>query len=172
MNEMIKKISNTELSMKKIAIALYAGLVIGLSTAPASAQMVVAKEGEQLPALALNYLGKQPELTGKPLLVEFWATWCPPCRKSIPHLNEIYSKYKSQGLQIVGITDEDEATVKKFQKQIPMDYNVAINTPGSIYQRFGITAIPTAFLVNKSGKIVWAGHPMELSETEIQSVLN
>ena len=158
--------------MKKIAIALYAGLLIGLSTTPASAQMVVAKEGEQLPALALNYLGKQPELTGKPLLVEFWATWCPPCRKSIPHLNEIYSKYKSQGLQIVGITDEDEATVKKFQKQIPMDYNVAINTPGSIYQQFGITAIPTAFLVNKSGKIVWAGHPMELSETEIQSVLN
>ena len=124
--------------MKKIAIALYAGLVIGLSTAPASAQMLVAKEGEQLPALALNYLGKQPELAGKPLLVEFWATWCPPCRKSIPHLNEIYSKYKAQGLQIVGITDEDEATVKKFQKQIPMDYNVAINTPGSIYEEFGI----------------------------------
>ncbi|MBV9107419.1 MAG: TlpA family protein disulfide reductase [Verrucomicrobia bacterium] len=158
--------------MKKIAIALYAGLLIGLSMAPAPAQMVLVKEGGQLPALALNYLGKQPELTGKPLLVEFWATWCPPCRKSIPHLNEIYSKYKSQGLQIVGITDEDEATVKKFQKQIPMDYSVAISTPGSIYQQFGITAIPTAFLVNKGGKIVWTGHPMELSETEIQSVLN
>ena len=158
--------------MKKIAVGLCAGLLIGLSAAPAPAQRVVPREGEQLPALALNYLGKQPELTGKPLLVEFWATWCPPCRKSIPHLNEIYSKYKSQGLQIVGITDEDEATVKKFQKQIPMDYNVAINTPGAIYEQFGITAIPTAFLVNKSGKIVWEGHPMELSETEIQSVLN
>ena len=53
-----------------------------------------------------------------------------------------------------------------------MDYNVAINTPGSIYEQFGVQAIPTAFLVDKSGKIVWTGHPMELSESEIQSVLN
>jgi len=158
--------------MKKIAIVLGVGLLIGLLSAPARAQLIVVKQGEKLPTLALNYLGKQPELTGRALLVEFWATWCPPCRKSIPHLNEIYAKYKAQGLQIVGITDEDEATVKKFQKQIPMDYNVAINTPGSIYEEFGIKAIPTAFLVDKGGKIVWTGHPMELSEDEIQSVLN
>jgi thiol-disulfide isomerase/thioredoxin len=157
--------------MKKIAIALFTGLLIGLSAAPIQAQMMVVKQGEQLPTLSLNYLGKQPDLTGKPLLVEFWATWCPPCRTSIPHLNEIYAKYKAKGLQIVGITDENEATVKKFQKQIPMDYNVAINTPGSIYEQFGIKAIPTAFLVNKSGKIVWTGHPMDLTEGEIQSVL-
>jgi thiol-disulfide isomerase/thioredoxin len=168
----VKDIQVGELLMKKIAIVLCIGLLIGLPAARTQAQMMVAKQGEQLPALALNYLGNKPELTGKPLLVEFWATWCPPCRKSIPHLNEIYAKYKSQGLQIVGITDENEATVKKFQKQVPMDYNVAINTPGTIYEQFGIQAIPTAFLVNKSGKIVWTGHPMELSETQIQSVLN
>jgi thiol-disulfide isomerase/thioredoxin len=172
MNEIIKKCSNMELSMKKIAIALLMGLLIGLPAASTHAQLVVAKEGAQLPTLSLNYLGEQPELAGKPLLVEFWATWCPPCRKSIPHLNEIYSKYKAKGLQIVGITDEDKATVQKFLKQIPMDYNVAINTPGSTFEQFGVTAIPTAFLVNKSGKIVWTGHPMELSESEIQSVLN
>src|SRR3984893_12883299 len=164
--------SNTELLMKKIAIALCAGLLIGLPVAPGYAEVAVVKQGEQLPALALNYLGKQPELSGKPLLVEFWATWCPPCRKSIPHLNEIYAKYKAQGLQVIGITDENEAIVEKFQKQIPMDYDVAINTPQTVSHQFGIQAIPTAFLVDKSGKIVWTGHPMELSETEIQSVLN
>ena len=158
--------------MKKIAIALCVGLLIGLPAATTHAQMIAAKQGEQLPTLTLNYLGKQPELTGKPLLVEFWATWCPPCRKSIPHLNEIYAKYKAQGLQVIGITDENEAIVEKFQKQIPMNYDVAINTPQSVYQQFGIQAIPTAFLVDKSGKIVWTGHPMELSESEIQSVLN
>jgi cytochrome c biogenesis protein CcmG, thiol:disulfide interchange protein DsbE len=158
--------------MKKIAIAFCAGLLIGLPLAPSRAQLVPVKLGESLPTLSLNYLGKQPELAGRPLLVEFWATWCPPCRKSIPHLNEIYAKYKTQGLEIVGITDEDEATVKKFQKQIPMDYSVAINTPGSIYKQFGIQAIPTAFLVDKEGKIVWTGHPMDLTEAEIQAVLN
>jgi thiol-disulfide isomerase/thioredoxin len=162
----------TELSMKKIAIALCIAWLSGMTEASLQAQMVVPKAGDPLPTLTLNYLGKQPELNGKPLLVEFWATWCPPCRKSIPHLNEIYSKYKTQGLEIVGITDEDEATVKKFQKQIPMDYNVAINTPQSIYKQFGIEAIPTAFLVDKGGKIVWSGHPMDLTENQIQSVLN
>jgi thiol-disulfide isomerase/thioredoxin len=158
--------------MKKSFRALFGILFFGIFVGPLYSQLAVPKAGDPLPTLALNYLGKQPELSGRPVLVEFWATWCPPCRKSIPHLNEIYAKYKSQGLEIVGITDEDEATVKKFQQQVPMEYNVAINTPQSVYQQFGIEAIPTAFLVNKGGKIVWTGHPMELTEVEIQGVLN
>lgn len=158
--------------MKKIAIAVCIAWLVGMPAASVHAQMVVPKAGDPLPTLSLNYLGKQPELTGRPLLVEFWATWCPPCRKSIPHLNQIYAKYRPKGLEIVGITDEDEATVKKFQKQIPMEYNVAINTPNSIYKQFGIQVIPTAFLVDKGGKIVWTGHPMDLTESQIQSVLN
>jgi thiol-disulfide isomerase/thioredoxin len=158
--------------MKKIFRAILGILFFGIFVGPLHAQLVVPKAGDPLPTLALNYLGKQPELSGRPVLVEFWATWCPPCRKSIPHLNQIYEKFKSQGLEIVGITDEDEATVKKFQQQVPMEYNVAINTPQSVYQQFGIEGIPTAFLVNKGGKIVWTGHPMELTDVQIQGVLN
>jgi len=166
------RLSNEELLMKKILTAIFGVLFFGIICEALHAQTAVPKPGDPLPTLALNYLGKPPELNGKPVLVEFWATWCPPCRKSIPHLNQIYSKYRSKGLEIVGITDENEATVKKFQEQIPMDYNVAINTPESIYRQFGIEGIPTAFLVDKKGKIVWTGHPMELTEVEIQSVLD
>ena len=158
--------------MKRILLAIFGILSLGIVVGPVRAESAVPKTGDSFPKLALNYLGKEPELTGKPVLVEFWATWCPPCRKSIPHLNQIYAKYRSKGLEIVGITDENEATVKRFQQQVPMNYNVAINTPQSVYQQFGIEGIPTAFLVDKGGKIVWTGHPMELTDVEIQGVLD
>ena len=158
--------------MKRIFLAIFGILVLGIVVGPVLAESGVPKPGDPFPKLALNYLGKEPELGGKPVLVEFWATWCPPCRESIPHLNQIYSKYRSKGLEIVGITNENEATVKKFQQQVAMDYNVAINTPQSVYDQFGIDAIPTAFLVDKAGKIVWTGHPMELTDVAIQGVLN
>jgi thiol-disulfide isomerase/thioredoxin len=155
--------------MKKILIPGCV-LTIVLATAAFQARGDV-KPGDTLPSLSLNYLGQQPQLTGKPVLVEFWATWCPPCRKSIPHLNEVYAKYKDKGLTIVGITNEDEATVKKFQEKIPMNYNVAINAPQELLEQFGVDGIPTAFLVDKTGKVVWTGHPMELTEATIQKVL-
>jgi thiol-disulfide isomerase/thioredoxin len=155
--------------MKKVLIP---GCVLTIVLAMAAFQARGdVKPGDPLPSLSLNYLGQQPQLTGKPVLVEFWATWCPPCRKSIPHLNEVYAKYKDKGLNIVGITNEDEATVKKFQEKIPMTYNVAINAPQELLQQFGVDAIPTAFLVDKTGKVVWTGHPMELTEATIQKVL-
>src|ERR1700692_2334797 len=103
--------------MKKSVFALSLSLLVGLLATSGHAQLVVAKQGEQLPALALNYLGKQPELSGKPLLVEFWATWCPPCRKSIPHLNEIYSKYKAQGLQIVESRTRTRQRLRNFKNR-------------------------------------------------------
>jgi thiol-disulfide isomerase/thioredoxin len=155
--------------MKKTLIA---GCMLSVMLVVAAFQARAdVKPGDPLPSLSLNYLGQQPELTGKPVLVEFWATWCPPCRKSIPHLNEVYAKYKDKGLTIVGITNEDEATVKKFQEKIPMTYNVAINASQQLLQQFGVEGIPTAFLVDKSGKVVWTGHPMELTESMIQKVL-
>jgi thiol-disulfide isomerase/thioredoxin len=127
--------------------------------------------GKELPALGVQYLDPAPELKGKPAIVEFWATWCPPCRKSIPHLNEINSKYKAKGLNIIGISDEDQPTVEKFRKTLPMEYTVALDKGGELAQKFGITGIPQAFIVDKSGKIVWQGHPMELKESTIEEVL-
>jgi thiol-disulfide isomerase/thioredoxin len=157
-------------------IFVFLGAVMGLAISTAGvlqAQDTAGPQpGDALPQLTLSYLGSQPDLSGKPLLVEFWATWCPPCLKSVPHLNEVYNKYKAKGLEIVGITDEDAATVKKFQEKVPMSYAVAINTPKSLYKQFGITAIPQAYLVDKSGKVVWTGHPLELTDAEIQKVLD
>lgn len=119
----------------------------------------------------LKFKGKDPVLTGKPLIVEFWATWCPPCRTSIPHLNELYKKYQEKGLEIIGVTKEDSATVAKFVKDIPIDYNVAFDSNGKFGKPFGIKGIPHAMILDREGKVVWEGHPMSMPEKEIEAVL-
>lgn len=99
-------------------------------------------------------------------VVEFWATWCGPCRMSIPHLTEMQKKFKNKGVVFIGISDESATTVEKFVKKMGdrMDYRVAVDdrikTNKAYMAAFGIRGIPHAFVVNKSGQIAWQGHPM------------
>lgn len=101
---------------------------------------------------------------GKVYVVEFWATWCPPCRKSIPHLTELQKKFKD--VTFVGVTDETLEEVKPFvDKQGPeMDYVVAIDNASKTNEgymaAYGQGGIPTAFIVNKDLQVAWVGHPM------------
>jgi thiol-disulfide isomerase/thioredoxin len=103
---------------------------------------------------------------GKVYVVEFWATWCPPCRKSIPHLTELQEKYKDR-VTFVGVSQEEPGVVKTFvgKQGDSMDYTVAVDTVGSVSKGY-MTAfrqggIPTAFVVDAQGRVVWVGHPMD-----------
>ncbi len=121
--------------------------------------------------LEVRYIqGPIPE-TGHPMLIEFWATWCMPCRTSIPHLNQITSRYKSRGLDVVGITDEDDAAVQKFLQNVPADYAIAIDPERRYFKALGVSGVPHAFLLNAQGQVVWEGHPMTLMDSKIESVL-
>ena len=111
-------------------------------------------------------------------VVEFWATWCPPCRASIPHLTQLQKKYKDKGVVFIGISDEKPATVKKFVEQMAdkMDYRVALDqdrkTSGGYLEAYDISGIPHAFIVDKEGRIVWNGHPMAGLEAALDQVLS
>ena len=152
----------TRLTLLAAALSLIAALPA--SAAPAD------WVGKELPRLTVDYLAANPDLKGKPAIVEFWATWCPPCRTSIPHLNDINKKYKDKGLVVIGITDEKKDVVQKFMKSTPMEYHVAVGG-AAVQQKLGINGIPHAFVLGKDGKVVWEGHPMALNDAVIESAL-
>ncbi len=107
-------------------------------------------------------------------IVEFWATWCQPCKVTIPHLNQMYEKYKDKGLQIIGISQEKLEVAKPFFEKTKMDYPVAVDANGSagpIYMN-GIQGIPHAFLFDRTGALIWHGHPLDNLEYRIRQVLS
>jgi thiol-disulfide isomerase/thioredoxin len=109
-------------------------------------------------------------------VVEFWATWCGPCRTSIPHLTELQKKFKDKGVVFIGVSDEKTDVVKKFVEKMgeQMDYTVAVDggkTSEGYMQAYGIDGIPHAFIVDKQGKIVWHGHPMDRLEETLTKMI-
>ena len=123
--------------------------------------------GMKAPALTgLEWIkGKPVKIeTGKVYIVEFWATWCPPCRKSIPHLTELQKQYPDT-LTIIGVSAEEPSVIRPFvtEKGDEMDYTVAADLEGTVKnnysQAFNQKGIPHAFIIDQHQRIVWLGHP-------------
>lgn len=115
-------------------------------------------------------------LRGKPVVVEFWATWCGPCVKSVPHLVELHDRYAEDGLTILGIHaqrgSEDRAAIEDFIERMGMAYAVGIDRDGTVMQGYGVSGIPDAFVYSREGELVWTGHPLSPSFTKaVESVL-
>src|SRR5882757_363222 len=91
---------------------------------------------------------------GKVILLNFWATWCGPCRAEIPDLVELQNKYKDR-LQILGpvVDDDDEGAVRKFVNSFGINYPVAMATPDIRMQYGGIPALPTSFVIDLEGRV-------------------
>ena len=114
--------------------------------------------------------------SGKVILLDFWATWCPPCRKEIPGFIELYDKYKPLGFVVLGVSvDDSSSDVKKFVKKFRMNYPVLMgNDREDLQQAFGPVAFPTAFIIARDGTIC-SQHsglaPLDQFEREIKALL-
>src|SRR5580700_1487025 len=94
------------------------------------------------------------ELRGKVVLVNFWATWCPPCRKEMPDLETLYKQFKDQSLVILAISDEDESKVKPFIAEQKITYPILLDPGRKVNELFEIEGIPKTFVYDRNGKLV------------------
>jgi peroxiredoxin len=93
------------------------------------------------------------ELRGKIVLVNFWATWCPPCRSEMPDLQKLYTKYKDQGLVVLSISDEDMDKVSAYVKENGYTYPILLDAGRKVNEMFEIQGIPKSFVYDREGKL-------------------
>lgn len=132
----------------------------GLATVAAGKQLWAKSFlNQKAPELVVEkWLTAQPSTQGKFVLIDFWATWCPPCRESIPELNEIQRKFADK-LVVIGISDETEAAVRAM-KEPKIEYAVAIDTKKRTKNKVEVTGIPHVVLIDPSGVVRWEGYPL------------
>jgi cytochrome c biogenesis protein CcmG/thiol:disulfide interchange protein DsbE len=118
---------------------------------------------------AEKWLTDRPDLKGKFLLLDFWATWCGPCRRSIPQLNALYSRFKDR-LVVIGLSNETEQAVRKMTEP-RIEYPVVIDTRQRASTAFGVERIPHAVLIDPNGIVRFEGHPGHLNERNLDKLL-
>ena len=118
--------------------------------------------GPAAPSVNLYRLGqtkatKLEDLKGKVVLIDVWATWCGPCRETMPMIQELYTQYRSKGLEVVAVSAETAPTVEKFVKENPYTYPVYLDMDDSFRNKFPTPAIPWAFVIDRNGNIAYQG---------------
>jgi peroxiredoxin len=131
-------------------------VILASSLLAAGAQAL--DEGARLPEIGLNDLsGKRVDvasLKGKVVIVDFWATWCAPCKQELPLLEKLYQKYKARGLVIVGVSvDQEEANVGAFVKQLKLSFPVVHDKAHAVADRVKPPKMPSSYVVDRNGVV-------------------
>lgn len=151
----------SRVSLNVLIRIVFIALMVLLVSSSCTKEKKQAIEGDEAPDFTLSDINgsdvRMSDLRGKVVLIEFWATWCPPCRESIPAMNEIYKRYNEKGLVILGISVDKGQNVaedlRAFVREYSILYPVLIDSK-NINNLYGVYSIPTTFLIDKDRKVI------------------
>ncbi|MCK5917564.1 MAG: TlpA family protein disulfide reductase [Cocleimonas sp.] len=112
---------------------------------------------------------KLADYKGKPIVINFWATWCPPCRKEMPSMNRAWKHLKEEGIQMLAINvGEDEAAVHVYQNEHPIDFPILLDPTSESLEAWRIRGLPTTYIISPNGAVAYSAvGPREWDDTRI-----
>ncbi len=165
------------LAIGTLVVTLVAGFAILPRLFPGKGSALVGKD---VPDLSLAMVANAPAgatslsldgLRGHAVLLDFWATWCGPCRKEVPIVDRIAQRYGNQGLEVIGVNTSDEAgNAAPFAKSHHLSFPIAYDEGQRIGSAFGVESLPTLVVISKEGKIV-AVRMGETSESDLDEMV-
>lgn len=132
-----------------------AALCLATLAAPAAWSIDAGAAAPELNLPGLKEAVDLAKLKGKVVYVDFWASWCGPCKQSFPWMNDMQAKYQGQGLEIVGVNvDAKRDDADKFLGQTPARFTVAFDAKADSAKRYGVKSMPTSVLIGRDGKVI------------------
>lgn len=145
------------MTLKSLCLAIALATSAGVTSAALAADPI----GQPAPAFSLPLRGgaaplSLEQLRGQVVMVNFWASWCEPCRKEFPLLDQIYRKYKAAGFTLIGINVEPDAKdAEGFIAKTPVTFPIVFDKDSAVSQRYRVSGMPTTVLVDRKGVLRW-----------------
>ncbi len=96
------------------------------------------------------------DLRGRVVFLNFWATWCVPCRKEMPAMERLHERYRDRGLSVVAVNfHESSAAVERFARELGLTFTAAVDGDGDVSRRFRVRGLPVTFLIDRDGRLLW-----------------
>jgi len=163
------------LSLVTALAALTVAATVGASPQSTKKKLEPGDPAPNLDSVTDWIQGEKPDLTDGVIVVEFWATWCAPCKRAIPHLNKMHKTMSRAGLKIVGVAADEglpdfENNIKQVKSFLKskgdgMSYTVAVDNLGDAKRRWmeaaGMEGIPATFVIGRNGRVLWIGRPSD-----------
>lgn len=170
----------TSLTRRQAALMLSAAAITttgGLNARLGGAHARTASNAAAAPDFTLRTLGgpnlRLAEQQGSVVLVNFWATWCAPCREEMPHLNRMYEKYRASGFSLLGVNvDDDVRNAARASQSLALKFPVLLDSDKAVVKLYAVTTMPSTVLIDREGRVrsVHKGYKAGVEETYEQLV--